>query len=495
MVSAPLWCKFFEKREAGASLFFYFEKKSFRAILLYMIYQIKSAIKKILPLWVFSTYHWVLGFFGALCFWFPSRKLLVIGVTGTTGKSSTAFFLAKIFEEAGYKVGMASTIFFKIGEEELLNNKKMTMIGRFQLQKFLCQMVKAKCHIAIVETTSEGIKQFRHRWINYDIVLFTNLSPEHIEAHGSFIKYREAKGKLFSHLARGRKKILPFFGRKFFPKTAVINMDDEHAEFFLSIPVERTYGYTMKDKHLCELIANECRMVVSDHIQFFHKNIREARAEFTIGNVPFSLSLFGGEHHVANSLAAVGTALAVGVDLFSASNALKKIVSIPGRLERIVEGQNFEVIVDYAFEPKAMNALYKAIESLEEKPRRIIHVAGGTGGGRDKSRRSIIGGFIGKHADIFIVTNEDPYDEDPQKIIAEVAGGAKKVGLKEDKNLFLILDRREAIQKALQLVEKNDLVLITGKGSEQAIVEKGKLIPWDDRKVVREELAKLQEIE
>ena len=222
--------------------------------------------------------------------------------------------------------------------------------------------------------------------------------------------------------------MLPFFGRKFFPKTAVINMDDEHAEFFLSIPVERTYGYTLKDKHLCELIANECRMVVGDRVQFFHQNISSSRAEFLIGNVPFLLSLFGGEHHVANALAASTTALAAGVNLASAAIALTKITSIPGRLERIEEGQNFEVIVDYAFEPKAMNALYTAIESLSEKPHHIIHVAGGTGGGRDKARRGIIGEMIGNRADYFFVTNEDPYDEDPQKIISEVATGAKKIG-------------------------------------------------------------------
>lgn len=453
-----------------------------------VIYQFKSILKRFLPVWAFSVYHWILGFLGALLYLFPSRKLLIIGVTGTTGKSSTAFFISKIFEEAGYRVGMASTIFFKIAKEEFLNDKKMTMIGRVALQKLLSRMVRAGCEVAIVETTSEGIKQFRHRFINYDIVLFTNLSPEHIEAHGSFEKYREEKRKLFFHLGRGRKKILASFGNKPFPKTAVINMDDEHAKFFLSIPVGRTYGYTLKDKHLCELITNECRVVVADRVHFSQENFSQAKIEFMIGNVSFTLPLFGGVHHISNALAASTAGAAAGVDLLTSSQSLRKITSIPGRLERIEEGQDFGIIIDYAFEPKAMGALYTAIESLRTRPKHIIHVAGGTGGGRDKARRGVIGEMIGKKADYFFVTNEDPYDEDPGAIMEQVAEGARKAGMKDGENLFLVDDRREAIREALKLAQKDDLILLTGKGSEQAMVVKGELTPWDDRKVVREEL-------
>ncbi len=453
-----------------------------------MIHSIKIIIKKFTPECVFKAYYYWFGFFGALWYGFPSRKLFVVGITGTTGKTSVAYMLSRIFEEAGQSVGMISTAIIKVGKNEWYNQKKMTMLGRMQTQKLLRKMVKNKCHIAIVETTSEGIKQFRHRWINYDVALITNLSPEHIESHGSFENYREAKGKLFFHLARCSKKHIPFLKGKTFLKTRILNMDDPHVEFFLQSSIPRTFGFGFKKENKCNFIANECHNVVASNIKISSVSLKESSLRFQIENIDFLLPLFGGLHHIENALAAITVSLAAGLDMNTAAKALKKIDCIPGRLERILETNFFDIIVDYAFEPRAMEALYQSINLLQERPKHIIHVAGGTGGGRDRARRAIIGEFIGNHADIFIITDEDPYDEDPKKIMEDVGSGAKKTSMKEGENLFFIEDRRMAIRYALTLMREGDLLLVTGKGCEQAMVKKGKLLPWDDRKVVREEL-------
>ena len=192
--------------------------------------KILNLIKRIIPKKLFKlgqpVYHYLLSKLSALIYGYPSNKMIVVGVTGTTGKSSSCYFMAQILEKAGFKVGMSTTTIFKVGDKEWLNDKKMTMVGRFQLQKLLKQMVKEKCDIAIVETTSEGIKQFRHLGISYDILVFTNLYPEHIEAHGSFEKYKETKGKLFKYLSKTKKKKIK--------KTIITNIDDEHAKYFSS---------------------------------------------------------------------------------------------------------------------------------------------------------------------------------------------------------------------------------------------------------------------
>ena len=168
----------------------------------------KSLIKKIIPKFALDWYHKFMALFGAFIFGYPSNKLVVVGVTGTNGKSTTVSLIAKVFEAAGFKVGALSTVMFKVADWEKLNDKKMTMLGRFQLQKYLKKMVKAGCRYAIVETSSQGIEQYRHLGINYDYAVFTNLTPEHIEAHGGFDKYKFAKGKLFKHLTvKSRKQL------------------------------------------------------------------------------------------------------------------------------------------------------------------------------------------------------------------------------------------------------------------------------------------------
>jgi len=436
----------------------------------------KNFIRKFIPNFLINLYHFVLAWLAAFFYTWPSKKMVVIGVTGTNGKSTVVNLIAKILEEAGFKVGLTSTYNFKIAGKEWLNEKKMTMLGRFQLQKLLAEMNKAGCSYAVIETSSEGIKQYRHLSIDYDVAVFTNLTPEHIESHGSFEKYKEAKGKLFRALSKRKRKMI---AGKVIEKVSVVNLDDRFSSYFLSFAADKKYGYGLNERE-------------TKTIPVFAKQVEltDKGSSFVYRDNNFHLKLLG-EFNVYNSLAAIAVGESQGISLEIMKKALERVENLPGRLEFINEGQDFKVIVDYSPEPASLEKMYEAINLIEK--RRIIHVLGSCGGGRDKARRPILGKIAAQKADLVIVTNEDPYDEDPERIIDEVAQGAENEGKVLNKNLFKILDRRKAILFALKEAQADDLVIVTGKGAEQAIcVRGGKKIPWDDRKVVREILSQIK---
>lgn len=387
--------------------------------------RLKNLIKKIIPDFLLSSYHYFLSWIGAFLYGFPSKRLTVIGVTGTSGKSTVVELCANIFQEAGFKTASMSSIKFKIGDKEWENKLKMTMPGRMKIQRFLRQAVKADCKYAILEVTSEGIKQYRHKFIDFDIAVLTNLSPEHIEAHGSFEKYQAAKAKLFQQT----KKI------------HIINIDDKNAEYFLKYPAEKKIEYGINDAVI----------------------------------LPKDLKLLG-KFNLYNAIAATKIAMSQGISLEICKRALEKAKGVPGRMEIIVR-EPFTVVVDYAHTPEALEQVYKTLSD-----RRMICVLGSCGGGRDKWKRPVLGKIASEYCQEVIVTNEDPYDEDPMEIINQVAGNTKAEK---------ILDRKQAIKKAIELANPGDVVVITGKGSEPWMcVAKGKKIPWSDRKIVFDFLKK-----
>jgi UDP-N-acetylmuramoyl-L-alanyl-D-glutamate--2,6-diaminopimelate ligase len=449
-------------------------------------------IKKVIPKKLFRKiqpgYHLVLNWLAGIWYGFPGDKLTVVGITGTTGKTTTVFMTAELLRSAGLKVGYTSTAMFSDGKSDWLNDKKMTMLGRFFTQRMLRQMVKNGCQVAIVETTSEGIVQNRHRFINYDIVEFTGLYPEHIDSHGSFENYKNAKLKLFEHFSQ-KLKVKSHKGK--IKKTIIANLDDKYAKEFLNFAVERKIGFfsgksSEKKTGIQEGFKSKNQNLELVGYRFLEMN--KIGTKFVFAETEIQLKILG-EFNALNATAAGCVGRALGIDDKEIKRGLEKIKSLPGRLERVEEGQNFMVIVDYAFEPVAVTKLYETVKVL--KPNRIIHILGSTGGGRDLNRREKLGRIAGEKADMVIVTNEDPYDDDPMEIIKAVAKGVKKVGKIKNENLFLIEDRQKAIKKAVSLVRENDLILLTGKGSEQAIaVKNGELLPWDDREVVREELKK-----
>lgn len=450
-------------------------------------------IKKYIPQKIFKAlqpaYHFLMSWLAALVYRRPSEEIIVIGVTGTTGKTTSVYLIAKMLEAAGFKSGFTSTAIFNDGAKEWLNDKKMTMVGRFFTQKILRRMIANSCRYAIVETTSEGIKQYRHRFINYDILVFTGLYPEHIEAHGDFKSYKNAKGKLFTHLTRCQTKyidsakkvvISPANLKKLelnrVKKTIIVNGDDEHKDYFLSFWAEAKIIF---------INSTEVPDQSNDIKQINYRIVKVSQhgTGFSVQDEIINLQLVG-EFNVQNAMVAVAVGLSQGLDIKDIKAGLESIEGVAGRLERIDEGQDFTVIVDYAFEPNAIKKLYQALKLIPHQ--RIIHVLGSAGGGRDKTRRSQLGELAGRNADYVIITDEDPYDDDPKIIIDQIAQGALEAGKIFNTNLDKIYDRREAIKKALNLAESNDLVLITGKGSEQFICQaNGEKIPWDDRAVTR----------
>lgn len=395
-----------------------------------------------------APYHFALALIGALLYRFPSRDLIVIGITGTKGKSSTTEFANAIFEAAGHKTAVLNSIRTKIASVSEKNPTGRSMPGRFFIQRFLAQAARAGCTVAILEMTSEGARQYRHRGIALDAFAFLNLAPEHIESHGSYEKYAAAKLELAKQLLRSRKR----------PRTLIVNRDDAQAARFLALPVERTVAFSLRDRG----------PYASD----------EHGGSFTFADVVIRTTL-PGEFSLKNALAAAEIAHAFGIAPTAIQKGVAQLGSIPGRAQRVDAGQDFVVVVDYAHTPDSLKALLDAYAGL-----RKIVVLGSAGGGRDAWKRPVMGKTAEDHADIVVLTNDDPYDDDPMQIIDEIARGMQK-------RPAIIPDRRSAIRHALSLAARGDAVLITGKGIDPIYGPKGAKIAWNDAEVTKEELERL----
>jgi UDP-N-acetylmuramoyl-L-alanyl-D-glutamate--2,6-diaminopimelate ligase len=423
-------------------------------------------LRKALPAGVFDAYHRALALFAAFLYRHPSREMIVIGVTGTSGKTSTCCILAKALEAGGAKTGMTSTAQFKVADREWTNDTKMTMPGRLGLQKILREMADAGCAYAVIETSSQGIVQHRHREIAYDACVFTNLHPEHIEAHGGFENYKKAKVAFFEYAASLPPKSV---NGAPVPRLAVLNGDDEHADAFALKGFDRIVRFGLNPG--ADVRATDIKEEID-------------KVSFTVGETRFCVNT-PGRVMALNALAAVAAAEAFDIPRAVIAERFQAIRPMPGRYESVDMGQPFKVIVDFAFEPVALEALFDFIDRFKGSGR-VIHVTGSAGGGRDLSRREDMGRLSARRADVTVVTNEDPYDDDPEKIIGDVAEGAVKAGGTEGETLFRVSERGAAIRKAMGLARPGDVVLITGKGSEPVMaVAGGRNIPWDDREEAR----------
>lgn len=369
---------------------------------------------------------------GAIIYRFPANKLTVVGVTGTKGKSTTSEILTHILEGAGKKVFLSSTIHFKIAGVEKPNLLKMTMPGRFLLQKMLRQAVTAGCTHAVIEMSSEGAKLWRHVGTPLNGLVVTNFSPEHIESHGSFEKYRAAKLRL----------------------VAALNKSDKPNKF---------------------LILNESDLALKPFATAANQSV-------TVKGLTKSYTTtLPGQFNLDNALAAASAAEALGVSANIIQTALTTFTGARGRLERVDVGQPFTVIVDYAHTADSMKKIYEVFAE-----QRKICVFGATGGGRDKWKRPEMGKIADTYCEEIILTDDDSYDEDTQQICTEIAAGITNHEPK------IITDRREAIKTALATARAGDVVLITGKGTDPYLMgPNNKKTPWSDVEITKEELKKL----
>jgi UDP-N-acetylmuramoyl-L-alanyl-D-glutamate--2,6-diaminopimelate ligase len=447
----------------------------------------KNLIEKFIPKFFLSFYHFLLAFLAALFYGFPSKKMIVIGVTGTKGKTTVCNLIWQILNYAGFKAGMTSTLNFKIGDKEWQNLSGQTMLGRFGLQRLLKKMKNESCQYAIIETTSEGILQHRQRFIDYDIAIFTNLAPEHIERHGSFEKYKKAKAKLFRSLTKNRKKFAKIRDqiRENWRKIIIVNLDDKNADYFLKFAANEKWGYKIKNQK--SKIKNEnIKIIEAENCQISPQGLK-----FFIKDTEFNLKLLG-DFNIYNALAAICLGLSQRIKLEKIKEALESFEGLAGRMEIVNEGQDFFIIIDFSHEPTSLENALKSVKIFN--PQRIILLFGSAGGGRDKWKRPVMGEIASKYADLIIVTTDDPYDEEPKEIIDDILKGILKDKKRIlGKNVFSIVDRKEAIKKAINLAKKGDLILFSGKGGEKWMnVKGGKKIPWNEKEIIKEELWKLK---
>lgn len=422
-----------------------------------ILYWIKRVIPEPLLAFIRPPYHFVLSWLGAIIYRHPSREIAVIAVTGTKGKSTVVELVSAILAAEGQKVASLSTIQFRIDGSTRRNLHKMTMPGRFFVQKFLREAVDAGCSHVVVEMTSEGAKQHRHRFIDLDALIFTNLTPEHIESHGSFENYKQAKLSIARQLELSSKQ----------PRYIVANTDDEHGADFLDIDVEEKLPYNLDALKLYTLHR--------DGISLIFQNGDE---EVTI-RVPL-VGLF----NVYNVLAAITLTRALGISLNTIEPALRSLEPVRGRVEQIESPKDAEkhvtAVVDYAHTPDSLEKLYLAFKDVPK-----VCVLGNTGGGRDTWKRPKMASIAEQYCDSIIFTNEDPYDEPPRKIVEEMAATIEDVNKYE-----IIMDRRLAIREAIARAPDNGYVIISGKGTDPYIMgPHNTKQPWSDADVVREELA------
>jgi UDP-N-acetylmuramoyl-L-alanyl-D-glutamate--2,6-diaminopimelate ligase len=413
--------------------------------------KILRTIEKLIPKKLYKLgqpiYHALLTLTGALIYRFPSNKIKVIGVTGTKGKSTTTEILNSIFETAGYKTAVSGTIRFKIGEKERPNKYKMSMPGRFFMQKFLSDAVREKCDIAIVEITSEGSKQFRHKHIHLDALIFTNLSPEHIESHGSFEKYKKAKLNIVDNLKK-KKGVL------------IVNGDSPYASEF----TDRHKGTSVEFS-----VMSDAKIQNTSPISFEYESLT------------FNSPLVG-EFNIQNIIGAFWAARHFGIEEEKIIEGIAQLKEVKGRAQFVPNNLGIDIVVDYAHTPDSLEAIYKAFAHKKR-----ICVLGNTGGGRDTWKRPRMAEIANTHCDFVFLTDEDPYDEDPNKIINEMKGSIASTKLEID------MDRKSAIKKAIQKANPGDAVLITGKGTDPYIMRaNGVKEAWSDFEKVKEILEEMK---
>lgn len=419
--------------------------------------------------------HFLIAYFSYWRYGRPGRKMIVVGVTGTKGKSTTSRYIASVLQAGGFKVGLLSTVEFQIGEKRWLNDKKMTMLGLGQIQKMLSDMVTAGCQYVVVETSSEGILQYRHFGLHYDIAVFTNLGTEHGERHGGFENLRADKGKLFAELSKHGHKILN--GKKI-EKIILANLDDANADFYLNYWADKKIGYTLK-----ATTNSQVSNIFSGKIN----SSDDHGTDFEVDNYKYHLNLVG-DFNVYNALAALAVGQSQNISEDKIASGLDNVKMLEGRMEFIEEGQDFKVIVDYAHEPMSFTELFKTLRKITKD--KVIAVIGSDGGGRDVGKRAKMGEVAGQLCDFVVISDVNCYDEDPKQIAEMLAAGARQSEKKDDQDLFVVVDRFKGIQKAFSLAKPGDVVVITAKGTEPYIaVANGEKIAWDDRTVAREILS------
>ena len=393
----------------------------------------------------------------------PTEKLKVVGVTGTDGKTTTVHLVSDVLEAAGERTGYATTVDFKLADHEWQNDTRQSTQEALELQEFCAELLVAGGTWGVLEATSHALSLRKIRGIDVDVAVFTNLSPEHLDFHGTLQSYLEAKGILFEMLTQGRDKGVP--------KTAVLNADDPHWRYLADRATETrviSYGIdALADVQATVLAADATGSRIK--VSAFGDSV-ELRLPLV------------GRFNVHNALAAAGAGLAAGATLAQCRDALARAKPVRGRMDRIDAGQPFTVIVDYAHTPESLEKVLALLRPLT--PGRLIAVFG-SAGERDRTKRPKLAEAASKYADRFFITQEDPRLEDPATILAEIEAGAVEAGKERDRDYLVIDDRTEAINAAIAEAGEGDTVLLAGKGHEGSIIVGEEKRPWDEAAAAR----------
>ena len=421
-----------------------------------------------------SLYHLVFNYTINVLIGRPSESLIVIGITGTKGKTSTVYTLYQTLINLGLKVGLTSSVYSSNGIELSKNKIRNSMPGRGQIHRLMREAKNNGANVFIVEVTSEGLAQNRHRGIHFDSVVITNLYPEHLEAHGGFENYKKAKGLLFQSFEKSQSKII---NHKVINPLAWVNQDDEHQEYYRGLIHKQVYSTGKSEQATLQMLA-----IKSDQngLDFGYQD-NNTKQNYTVTTPVL------GEFVGYNLLFVIGIANWLGYEYEAINKVLINLTDIPGRMNKVAT--NPTIFVDYAHIPEALEKVYQTINSsFKSKSSKTIAILGSCGGGRDTWKRSPMGKVAGQMNDYVIITDEDPYDENPQAIIDEVFSGVLEAGKVENQNAWRILSRIEAFKKALDLAQREDIIIITGKGSETSIMRaNGVKENWNDT----EEILKL----
>lgn len=427
-----------------------------------------------------------LAYLSAAYFGFPARQLVMIGVTGTDGKTTTANLIYNILKEANIKTGMITTVNALIGSENIDTGFHVTTPEAPHIQNYLDKMVQAEITHVVIEATSHGLDQHRVTACEFDIGVLTNITHEHLDYHGSYENYRRAKGRLFSSLGHSTHKT--FLSQR----GAVLNLDDDSYKFVSSITSVPIITYSRHAETGADVFAEDVNFGRTG-LSFQSLVPTSTRDDSGADRRKFCItSDLIGEYNVSNCLAAVAvTSSLLGIDDQVISSGIERMEPIPGRMETIDLGQSFPVIVDFAHTP---NALLNTLQSFQDYGKRgaeagrIISVLG-SAGLRDIGKRRMMAEISFKYADITILTAEDPRTESLDKIISEMASGIINLGGVEGGDFWRIPDRRDAIRLAVEMALPGDVVLILGKGHEQSMCFGDTEYSWDDRTAVRSALA------
>jgi len=388
----------------------------------------------------------------------PSRDLALIGVTGTDGKTTTTSMIHAILQAAGWGAAAMSTVDLRVDAQVLPNDSRQTTLEAPEIQAFLARARDARLRAAVLETSSHGLALHRVDACDYDLAVYTNITHEHLDFHGTFEAYREAKASLIDLTAAGAPKGIA--------KTAVLNRDDPSYALLAQRPISRRLTYGL------ELPADVFGWRVASTVSGL-----ELEASTPLGALSLNLPLFG-RWNALNALAAASAAIALDIPLPAIAGGLEAFTGVPGRMERVDAGQPFTVVIDYAHTPQSLEKVLRELRPLTRG--RLISVFG-SAGERDREKRRWMGEIAARLGDGAVFTNEDPRQEDPSAIIQEIAAGAAAVGWQRGQQYECVVDRQEGIARAIGMAGDGDTVLLAGKGHERSIIVGRVKQPWDER--------------